>query len=119
MPEIFNENQRLRIIAVVLALLAWGYVRFFSGSSQRSEVHVTIPLTVIGLQHGEQAHTDPQTVTIVGAPALQNDQTVRAVVDAGSRTAGVYLVPVLIETSQNVASLAPANVTLTIDEESK
>lgn len=118
MPDFFAGTARLRMLSVVLALLAWIYVRFISvASGHVSDVHLMVPVTVTNVRHGLSAHVDPVVVGIVATGSVQSGGTLHAVVDLGGRPVGIYHLPVAVSADDTVLSLSPANVTVTIDEE--
>lgn len=120
MLELLGANGRLRLLSLFFAIVAWAYVRFIGPllAPQGSEVHLTIPISMVGLRHGESVHYDPQEVTVVVVGPAQTDISLRAVLDLGERLPGQYRLPVSIVATEAILSLAPANVTVTIDKES-
>jgi len=123
MLRIFKNNFALKVLSLALALAGWGYFRFANTpvSAARFAQQLSIPIAAVHLPLGYIAHyAEKEAVVTVAAPkrgsaAIRPDD-VKAVLDLGGLTAGVYNVPVrLVAPSVAIQSLSPASVTLTIE----
>ncbi|PZR59131.1 MAG: hypothetical protein DLM50_01680 [Candidatus Meridianibacter frigidus] len=122
--QILRKNFALKILSVVLALGGWSYFRFANNPliTARFDQQLSVPITVIHLPVGYVAkYLDKEALVSIaapkrGAPPLKPDD-VKAVLDLGNRTVGVYNVPVeLVAPNAVVQSLSPASVTLTVEK---
>ena len=117
---------RLKIISLVLALCAWGYLRFAANPLLPSagDRHVTLPIGISGLHQGTSVHFDEQSVAITLDTPLDT-----AAIAAGAVSAGVdlsqvplgrHLVPVVVRSNTvAVTDLHPATVFITITQGSQ
>jgi len=120
--ERLGRNFQLKLLALVLAFAAWGYLRFTPNPiiAARFVQQLSVPITTTGLGADRMTHfTEKQAVVAVvvprgGAPIKPDD--VRAVLDLEGRAPGVYNVPVeVIAPKLEVRSLSPASITLSIE----
>jgi hypothetical protein len=117
MPEWFQATTRLRALSFVLALLAWVYVRFLSANANlhAEAVSMSMPVTISGLRAGTSAKITPHEVTVVAPERLEAEMSIHARVDLDGRGPGTYHLPVAVEADGDISSLAPANITVTIE----
>lgn len=121
--EILRNNLGLKLLAVALAIVGWGYFRVAGnpivGSPQFDQL--SVPISAVNLQLGYVARfADHEAVVTVadkhGEPAIKPDE-IKAVLDLSNKETGVYNVPVaLVAPDVVVQSLSPASVSLTIEK---
>jgi YbbR domain-containing protein len=121
--QIVRKNFGLKLLAVVLAVIGWAYFRFASNpivAPAHFDQQMSLPISVVNLPLGYVArYTEHEAIVTVankpGEPAVKADD-MKAVLDLGNKTAGVYNLPVqLVAPDIAVSSLSPASVTLTIE----
>ena len=121
--EIIRNNFGLKLLAVALALVGWGYFRLAGnpslGTSQFQQL--SIPITVVNLPLGYvarfQDHQAIVTVATRRGDGAVKPEDIKAVLDVDNKNAGVYDVPVsLVAPDLAVQSLSPAAETLTIEK---
>lgn len=121
--ELLQRNLGLKILALVLAVVGWAYVRFAANPALvggQYNQQLAVPITAANLALGYVAHfTDREAVVTVAS--RRNEQAIKpeeikAVLDLSNKGAGIYNVPVqLVAPDIAVQSLSPASVTLTIE----
>ena len=123
MLNLLRNNFGLKLLAVALAVVAWGYfhVAAAPGTTARFDQTLAVPIVVTGLRPGYQARYAEKFATVVievprNGSALKTDQ-VQAVLDVGDLTdPGFHNVPVkIVSPDIAIKSLSPASVTLSLD----
>lgn len=108
-------------MALALALSAWAYFHFSANPeiTAHFDQQLSVPITVTGLRAGNISRFAEKEalVTIVAprnGPAIKPDE-VKAVLNLGEKSAGVYNIPIqIIAPSLDIRSISPASVTLEI-----
>lgn len=121
--QIIRKNFTLKLLAVVLAIVGWAYIRFASNPvvAARFNQQLSVPITTVNVPVGYAAHYTDTTASITitykrGVPPVKPNE-VKAVLDLAGRGAGVYNVPVeLVAPDVAIESLSPASVTLTLEK---
>ncbi len=123
MLNLLRNNFGLKLLAVVLAVAAWGYFHLAAapGTTARFDESIAVPIVVTGLRPGYQANYGVRTATfVVEAPRngeeLRPDQfravlDVSDLVDPGDHN--VNLAPVSPDVP--IKSISPGSVIVTID----
>ncbi|MBV8246582.1 MAG: hypothetical protein JOZ38_11705 [Candidatus Eremiobacteraeota bacterium] len=123
MLQIFRKNFGLKLISVALAILGWAYFRFATNPviAARFNQQLSVPIVAVHVPDGFIVrYPEKQAVVTIAsnrgtAPAVKPDD-VKAVVDAGNHSPGVYNVPVeLVAPNVVVQSLSPASETITVE----
>jgi hypothetical protein len=118
-----RANMGLKVLAVVLSIAAWAYLRFADHPvvSARFEQSLTVPIAAIGLRSDLVARPNDRlaTVTVVipraGTTTLNAD-SIRAVLDVSGRPQGVYSVPLrVVAPDLQIARISPQTVTVAIE----
>jgi len=120
---IIRKNFGLKVLSLLLAILGWAYFRFAANPvfGPGFEQQLSVPIVAANLPVGFIAHfTEKEAVVTVaqkrGDPAVKPDE-IKAIIDLGNKSAGVYNVPVqLVAPDVSVKSLSPASVGLTIEK---
>jgi YbbR domain-containing protein len=123
MPVSIRHNFGLKALSLFLAILGWAYFRFATNPviAARFNQQLSVPITAVNLQPGYIARFTEKSADVTiepkrGEPPVRSDE-VKAVLDLGKFSAGVYNVPVqLVAPSVVVQNLHPASVTLTIEK---
>lgn len=117
---------RLKILALVLAFCAWGYLRFGADFvlPSASDRHANLNIVVSGRHAGTSVHLDRQTVAVTLDTPLDSAAiaagAVSADVDLSQVPLGRHLVPIVIHTTSTaVTALHPATVFVTITQGSQ
>ena len=123
MLNLLKNNFGLKVLAVGLALAAWGYFHLAAapGTTARFDQTLVVPIVVTGLRPGYQARYDDKNATVVvetprNGPGPKPEQVqalldVSDLADPGKHAVGVKLnAPDIV-----VKSLAPASVYVTLD----
>ena len=123
MLNLLRNNFGLKVLAVCLALGAWGYFHLAAapGTTARFDQTFYVPIVVTGLHPGYQAQYNEKTATVVveaprnGAPP-KPDQ-VQAVLDlSGIDEPGPHYVQVKVAVGDlALKSISPGNVAVLID----
>ena len=121
--EIVRKNFALKVLAVALAIVGWGYFRVagnpITGAAELDQL--SVPISAVNVPLGYVAHLSDRyaVVTVAtkrGDPAVKPEE-IKAVLDLANKETGVYNVPVaLVAPDVVVQSLSPASVTLTIEK---
>ncbi len=123
MLNLLKNNFGLKVLAVGLALAAWGYFHLAAapGTLARFDQTLVVPIVVTGLKPGYQARYDDKTATVVvesprNGPGPKPEQ-VQAVLDVSDLAdPGKHAVAVKLNAPDIVVkSLAPASVYVTLD----
>ncbi len=123
MLNLLRNNFGLKLLAVALAVVAWGYfhVAAAPGTTARFDQTLAVPIVVTGLRPGYQARFEDKVATVVvevprNGSALKPDQ-VQAVLDVSELVdPGFHNVPVkIVSPDVAIRSLSPASVTLSLD----
>ncbi len=123
MLNLLRNNFGLKLLAVALAVVAWGYfhVAAAPGTTARFDQTLAVPIVVTGLRTGYQVRYEDKVATVVVAvprtgTALKPDQ-VQAVLDVTDLSdPGFHNVPVkIVSPDVAIKSLSPASVTLSLD----
>jgi hypothetical protein len=121
--NLLKNNFGLKVLAVGLALAAWGYFHLAAapGTTARFDQSLVVPIVVTGLKPGYQARYAEKVATIV-IEVPRSGQTVRpdqvqAVLEVGELVdPGFHNVPVkIVSPDLAIKSLSPASVTLSLD----
>jgi YbbR domain-containing protein len=121
--QIIRKNLKLKLLALVLAILGWAYFRFAGGfgtADGQTAQQVSVPIGTVNLPVGYVAHyVEREAVVTVdakrGDPPVKPDE-VKAVLDLANKGTGIYNVPItLVAPALAIQSLSPASVTLTIE----
>jgi YbbR domain-containing protein len=121
--NLLKNNFGLKILAVGLALAAWGYFHLAAapGTTARFDQSLVVPIVVTGLKTGYQARYAEKVATVVievprNGQSVKPDQ-VQAVLDVGELVdPGFHNVPVkIVSPDLAIKSLSPASVTLSLD----
>jgi len=121
--NLLKNNFGLKVLAVGLALAAWGYFHLAAapGTLARFDQTLVVPIVVTGLKPGYQARYDDKTATVVvetprNGPGPKPEQ-VQAVLDVSDLAdPGKHAVAVKLNAPDIVVkSLAPASVYVTLD----
>jgi YbbR domain-containing protein len=119
--ERLRANLGLKVLALVLAVAAWGYFRLAPNPvvAARFVQTLNVPIVTTGLKSDKVARfSERQAVVSVVVPRSGEvkPDDVRAVLDLEGRGVGVYNVPVeVIAPKLDIRSLSPASVTLSIE----
>ncbi len=123
MLNLLRNNFGLKVLAVGLALAAWGYFHLAAapGTTAKFDQTLAVPIVVTGLKTGYQARYAEKVATVVievprNGQSVKPDQ-VQAVLDVGDLVdPGFHNVPVKIVSPEvAIKSLSPASVTLSLD----
>ena len=123
MLNLLKNNFGLKVLAVGLALAAWGYFHLAAapGTTARFDQTLVVPIVVTGLKPGYQARYDDKNATVVvetprNGPGPKPEQ-VQAVLDVSDLVdPGKHAVSVKLNAPDIVVkSLAPASVYVTLD----
>lgn len=123
MLNLLKNNFGLKVLAVGLALAAWGYFHLAAapGTIARFDQTLVVPIVVTGLKPGYQARYDDKNATVVvetprNGPGPKPEQ-VQAVLDVSDLAdPGKHAVAVKLNAPDIVVkSLAPASVYVTLD----
>ena len=123
MLNLLKNNFGLKVLAVGLALAAWGYFHLAAapGTTARFDQTLVVPIVVTGLKPGYQARYDDKNATVVvetprNGPGPKPEQ-MQAVLDVSDLTdPGKHAVAVKLNAPDIVVkSLAPASVYVTLD----
>lgn len=123
MLNLLRNNFGLKVLAVCLALAAWGYFHLAAapGTTARFDQSLAVPIVVAGLKPGYQARYEDKVATIVietprNGEGVKRDQ-VQAVLDLSDLTdAQPHHVAVrLVAPDIAIKSLSPASVIVTVD----
>lgn len=121
--NLLKNNFGLKLLAVGLALTAWGYFHLAAapGTTARFDQTLAVPIVVTGLRTGYQARYADKVATVVievprNGTMVKPDQ-VQAVLDIGDLVdPGFHNVPVkIVSPDVAIKSLSPASVTLSLD----
>jgi hypothetical protein len=121
--NLLKNNFGLKVLAVGLALAAWGYFHLAAapGTIARFDQTLVVPIVVTGLKPGYQARYDDKNATVVvetprNGPGPKPEQ-VQAVLDVSDLAdPGKHAVAVKLNAPDIVVkSLAPASVYVTLD----
>jgi hypothetical protein len=121
--NLLRNNFGLKVLAVCLALAAWGYFHLAAapGTLARFEQTLEVPIVVTGLKTGYQARYAEKVARIVlevprSGQTVKPDQ-VQAVLDVTDLVdPGFHNVPVkIVSPDIAIKSLSPASVTLSLD----
>jgi hypothetical protein len=121
--NLLRNNFGLKVLAVGLALAAWGYFHLAAapGTTARFDQTLEVPIVVTGLKTGYQARYAEKVATVVievprSGQTVKPDQ-VQAVLDVGDLVdPGFHNVPVkIVSPDLAIKSLSPASVTLSLD----
>ena len=121
--NLLRNNFGLKVLAICLALAAWGYFHLAAapGTTARFDQTLAVPIVVTGLKTGYQARYEDKVATVVievprNGTVLKPDQ-VQAVLDVTDLTdPGFHNVPVkIVSPDIAIKSLSPASVTLSLD----
>ena len=121
MLERLRANLGLKLLALVLAVAAWGYFRLAPNpvAAARFVQTLNVPIVTTGLKADKVARfTERQAVVSVVVPRTGEvrPDDLRAVLDLEGRGVGVYNVPVeVIAPKLDIRSLSPASVTLSVE----
>jgi hypothetical protein len=118
-----RRNFGLKALSVFLAIVGWAYFRFATNPviTARFDQQLSVPITAVNLQSGYIARFTEKTADVTiepkrGEPPIRPDE-VKAVLDLGKFSSGVYNVPVqLVAPNVVVQNLRPGSVTLTIEK---
>lgn len=118
-----RRNFGLKVLSLLLAIVGWAYFRFANNPviAARFDQQLSVPITAVDLQPGYIARFTEKTADVTiepkrGEPPIRSDE-VKAVLDLGKFSSGVYNVPVqLVAPSVVVQNLRPGSVTLTIEK---
>lgn len=123
MLNLLKNNFGLKVLAVVLAVAAWGYFHLAAapGTTARFDQTLVVPIVVSGLKPGYQARYDDKVATVVvetprNGPEPKSDQ-VQAVLEIGDLTElGTHHVQVKVNAPDLIVkSIAPPFVDVTLD----
>lgn len=123
MLNLLRNNFGLKVLAVCLALAAWGYFHLAAapGTTARFDQSLAVPIVIAGLKPGYQARYDDKVATVVietprNGEGVKRDQ-VQAVLDVSDVTdAQPHHVAVrLVAPDVAIKSLSPASVIVTVD----
>ncbi|HEV3086393.1 MAG TPA: hypothetical protein VGX96_04130 [Candidatus Elarobacter sp.] len=121
--NLLRNNFGLKVLAVCLALAAWGYFHLAAapGTLARFDQTLEVPIVVTGLKTGYQVrYAEKKAQIVIEAPRngqpVQPDQ-VQAVLDVGDLVdPGFHNVQVkIVSPDLAIKSLSPASVTLSLD----
>ncbi len=121
--NLLRNNFGLKVLAVCLALAAWGYFHLAAapGTLARFDQTLEVPIVVTGLKTGYQARYAEKVATVVievprSGQTVKPDQ-VQAVLDVSDLVdPGFHNVPVkIVSPDLAIKSLSPASVTLSLD----
>ncbi len=121
--NLLKNNFGLKLLAVGLALTAWGYFHLAAapGTTARFDQTLAVPIVVTGLRTGYQARYADKVATVVievprNGTVVKPDQ-VQAVLDIGDLVdPGFHNVQVkIVSPDVAIKSLSPASVTLSLD----
>ncbi len=121
--NLLKNNFGLKVLAVCLAVTAWGYFHLAAapGTTAKFDQTLAVPIVVTGLKTGYQARYADKVATVVievprNGTAVKPDQ-VQAVLDVGDLVdPGFHNVPVkIVSPDVAIRSLSPASVTLSLD----
>jgi YbbR domain-containing protein len=121
--NLLKNNFGLKVLAVGLALAAWGYFHLAAapGTTARFDQTLVVPIVVTGLKPGYQARYDDKNATVVvetprNGPGPKPEQ-MQAVLDVSDLVdPGKHAVAVKLNAPDIfVKSLAPASVYVTLD----
>lgn len=118
-----RRNFGLKALSLFLAVVGWAYFRFATNPviTARFDQQLNVPITAVNLQPEYIARFTEKTADVTiepkrGEPPIRPDE-VKAVLDLGKFTAGVYNVPVqLVAPNVVIQNLRPGSVTLTIEK---
>lgn len=123
MLNLLRNNFGLKLLAVALAVVAWGYfhVAAAPGTTARFDQTLAVPIVVTGLKTGYQVrYLDKVATVVVEVPrngaVLKPDQ-VQAVLDVTDLSdPGFHNVPVkIVSPDIAIKSLSPASVNVSLD----
>ena len=123
MLNALKNNFGLKILAVCLAVTAWGYFHLAAapGTTARFDQTLLVPIVVSGLKPGYQARYKEKVATVVvevprNGPELKPDQ-VQVVLDVSDIVnPGPHNVQLkLVSPDVSIKSLSPASVNVTLD----
>jgi YbbR domain-containing protein len=118
-----RANLGLKILALVLAVAGWAYLRFADHPvvSARFEQSLTVPISAIGLGPDLVARPNDRqaTVTVVvprtGTTTLRAD-SIRAILDLSDRAQGLYSVPLrVVAPDLQISRISPPSVTVAVE----
>jgi hypothetical protein len=121
--NLLRNNFGLKLLAVALAVVAWGYfhVAAAPGTTARFDQTLAVPIVVTGLKTGFQVRYEDKIATVVvevprNGAVVKPDQ-VQAVLDVTDLSdPGFHNVPVkIVSPDIAIKSLSPASVTLSLD----
>ena len=121
--NLLKNNFGLKLLAVGLALTAWGYFHLAAapGTTAKFDQTLAVPIVVTGLKTGYQARFADKVATVVievprNGTVVKPDQ-VQAVLDIGDLVdPGFHNVQVkIVSPDIAIKSLSPASVTLGLD----
>ncbi len=121
--NLLKNNFGLKVLAVCLAVTAWGYFHLAAapGTTAKFDQTLAVPIVVTGLRTGYQARYADKVATVVievprNGTAVKPDQ-VQAVLDVSDLVdPGFHNVPVkIVSPDVAIRSLSPASVTLSLD----
>ena len=121
--NLLRNNFGLKVLAVCLALAAWGYFHLAAapGTLARFDQTLEVPIVVTGLKTGYQARYAEKVATVVievprSGQTVKPDQ-VQAVLDVSDLVdPGFHNVPAkIVSPDLAIKSLSPASVTLSLD----
>lgn len=121
--NLLKNNFGLKLLAVGLALTAWGYFHLAAapGTTARFDQTLAVPIVVTGLRTGYQArYVDKIATVVIEVPrngTLVKPDQVQAVLDVTDLVdPGFHNVQVkIVSPDVAIKSLAPASVTLSLD----
>ncbi len=120
--QIIRKNFGLKVLSLALAIVGWAYFRYAANPAiaARFDQQISVPIVTTNLPVGYVAHfSDKEAVVTIasrrGEAPIKPDQ-IKAFLDLGFRSPGVYNLPVeLVSPNVVVQSLSPASVSLTIE----
>jgi len=122
MLDRLRNNLGLKLLAILIAVLGWAYLRLTPNPviAARFVQQITVPISTVGLPAEEIARfAEREAVVAIDVPragAPLRPQMLRAVLNLEGRGPGVYNVPVeVIAPKLEIKSLSPASVTLSIE----
>jgi YbbR domain-containing protein len=118
-----RANLGLKILALAIAFVSWGYLRFSANPvvGARFEQTLNIPISSIGLAPDLVVRPNDRTAAVrVVLPRGRNTaisaDSIQAVLDLSERAPGVYQVPLrVVAPNVQIADVTPQSVTVSIE----
>ena len=114
---------RLKIISLILALCAWGYLRFVANPllPHDADRHAVLVISVTGLRPGTNVRLDESKVSVEFDASVDSVTlaagTIGANVDLSQVPPGRHVVPVIVHSSSvSITDLHPATVVAVISQ---